>query len=260
MIIGHSHGMSLGRAADPLPPGLPSVTEPDYTSTTQSIWAGWADVANTNVTLRYVTANFVVPTVSCPGSGYEADFWVGLDGDGEGGTVEQVGVDAFCDIPLPSGGFGADYTSWWEMYPDNFHTVGDVSPGDQIAASVYYDSSLGRYNLQLNDGNNGSSKGPNINVAEFCAGGNLCHNQTAEVIAEDPGHGPAKSFFLARFSKVTFTEIGATSHDGTRGTLEGNSLWSSNELFMAYRGNAMATPSARNDGATSFSVTWNGSG
>jgi hypothetical protein len=28
---------------------------------------------------------------------------------------------------------------------------------------------------------------------------------------------------------------------------------------MAYKGNAMATPSARNDGATSFTVTWNGS-
>ena len=36
VIIGHGHGMNLGRAADPLPPGLPSVTEPDYTSTSQS--------------------------------------------------------------------------------------------------------------------------------------------------------------------------------------------------------------------------------
>ncbi len=257
VMIGHGHGMNLGRAAAPLPSGLPSVTEPDHTSTTQSRWAGWADVADSSVALRYVTANFVVPTVSCPGRGYEVDFWVGLDGDGEGGTVEQTGVDALCDIPLPSGGYAPDYTSWWEMYPNGVHTKGDVSPGDQIAASVFYNSSTDQYNLQLSDG---SSTRPDINAFEFCPGGSTCHNKTAEVIAEDPGFGPSKSVFLAKFTKVTFTEIGVTSRDGTHGTLEGNSLWSSNELIMAYKGHAMATPSARNDGATSFNVTWNGSG
>ena len=144
VITGHGHGMNLGRAADALPSGLPSVIEPDYTSTTQSTWAGWADVADTNVELRYVTSNFVVPTVSCPGYGYEASFWAGLDGDQEGSTVEQVGVDAYCDISLPSGGYAPDYTSWWEMFPLLPHTKGNVSPGDQIAASVYYNSTNGR--------------------------------------------------------------------------------------------------------------------
>ncbi len=257
VIISHGHGMSLGRAADPLPPGLPSVTEPDYTSSTQSVWAGWADVADSNVELRFVTANFVVPTVSCPGSGYEASFWVGLDGDQEGSTVEQTGVDAVCDIPLPSGGFAPDYVSFWEMYPNGPHVQGDVSPGDQIAASVYYNSSIDQYDLQLNDG---TSTGADINFPALCPSGNTCHNKTAEVIAEDPGGGPSKGHFLAKFSKVTFTGVGVTSRDGTHGTLEGNSLWSSNELIMASKGHAMATPSARNDGNTSFSVTWNGSG
>jgi hypothetical protein len=32
------------------------------------------------------------------------------------------------------------------------HTVGTVSPGDQIAAAVYYNNSTGQYNLTLSDG------------------------------------------------------------------------------------------------------------
>jgi Peptidase A4 family len=254
--LGHGQGMSSGPAADPLPPSS-SVIEPDYTTTTQSIWAGWADVADTNVALRYVTANFVVPTVSCPGAGYDAAFWVGLDGDQEGSTVEQVGVDAYCDIKLPSGGYAPDYTSWWEMYPGGVHTKGNVSPGDTIAVAVYYDSSTGKYSLALSDS---KRTGPDISTSQPCPGGYTCHNKTAEVIAEDSGGGPSKGVYLAKFSKVTFSQVGVTSRDGTHGTLEGNSLWSSNELKMAYQGHAMATPSAREDGATEFSVTWNGSG
>ena len=42
--------------------------------------------------------------------------------------------------------------------------------------------------------------------------------------------------------------------------LEGNNLWASNEILMAYNGHTMATPSARESGYTAFSVTWNGSG
>lgn len=257
VVIGQGHVIATGRRADPLPPGLPSVTEPDYRSTTQPTWAGWADVADTNVELRYVTANFVVPTVSCPGYGDEADFWVGLDGDQEGKTVEQVGVDALCDISLPSGGYAPDYTSWWEMAPNAPHVQGNVSPGDQIAASVYYDSNTGMYNLALSDSNRTSA---DINKPEPCPAGYTCHNKTAEVIAEDPGYGPPKGVYLARFSKVTFSQIAVTSRDGTHGTLEGNNIWGSNKLIMAYQGNAMATPSGRNDNATSFSVTWNSSG
>jgi hypothetical protein len=257
VIIGHGHGMNLGRAADPLPSGLPSDIQPDYTSTTQSTWAGWADVANTNVELRYVTANFVVPTVSCPGAGYVVSFWVGLDGDQEGSTVEQVGVQAICDIPLPSGGYAPDYFSWWEMSPSPPHAKGNVSPGDQIAVAAYYDASTNKYNLSLSDG---SRTGPDISVSEPCPSGYTCHNKTAEVIAEDPGGGPSKGFYLAKFSTVTFTSIAVTSRDGTHGTLEGNNLWSSNKLIMAYQSHAMATPSSRNDGYTSFYVTWNGSG
>ena len=244
VITGHGPGVTLDRVADPLPPGLSSVPAPDYSSTTQSIWAGWADVAHADVQVRFVTANFVVPTVSCPGAGYDASFWVGLDGDQEGSTVEQVGVDAYCNVQTPFGWLPS-YTSWWEMYHSHPgtsgapHPVGTVSPGDQIAVSVYYNDSTGQYNLALSDG---SRTGPDINTYQFCAAGWTCHNKTAEVIAEVSGGGPANGVYLAHFSPVNFTSIGVTSRDGTHGTLEGNNLWASNELIMAYQGHAMATP------------------
>jgi len=260
VITGHGHGVHPGRADDPAPPRPTWVSGPDdYTSTLVN-WAGWADVGDTNVQLRYVTANFVVPTVTCPGAYYGASFWVGLDGDQEGSTVEQAGVEAFCNIQLPSGGWVPSYNSFWEMYHpgDNGpHLGGSVSPGDQIATSVYYDSSTGQYNLALNDGNR---NGANIQTSQPCPSGWTCHNKTAEVIAEDPGGGPPNSNYLAHFSQVSFTQIGVTSRNGTKGTLEGNNLWASNEILMAYNGHAMATPSARESGYTAFSVTWNGSG
>jgi hypothetical protein len=260
VITGHGHGVTLGRAADPVPPDTPSVSGPDFSTTTQPFWAGWADVAHADVQLRFVTANFVVPAVSCPGAGFDASFWVGLDGDQEGSTVEQVGVDALCNIRTPSG-WAPSYTSWWEMYHPGSgggpHPAGTVSPGDQIAAAVYYNNNTGQYNLTLNDG---SRTGPDINTFQSCAAGWTCHNKTAEVIAEDPGGGPHNSVYLAHFRPVSFTSIGVTSRDGTHGTLEGNNLWSSNKLIMAYQGQAMATPSARESGSTAFTATWDGSG
>jgi hypothetical protein len=65
---------------------------------------------------------------------------------------------------------------------------------------------------------------------------------------------------MRHFRPVNFTLIGVTSRDGTHGTLEGNNLWGSNKLIMAYRGHAMATPSGRESGSTAFTVTWDGSG
>ncbi|HLJ98634.1 MAG TPA: G1 family glutamic endopeptidase [Streptosporangiaceae bacterium] len=238
-----------GPAADPLPPGLPSVIGPDFFTTPNARWAGWADIAYAHVELRYVAANFVVPTVHCASPGAEAAFWVGLDGDQVDSTVEQVGVDVVCDSHA-----NPVYSSVWEMYPGGPHSVGSVSPGDDIEASVYYDNPTGVYTLNLTDSGHPAA---DINHPTGCLFGG-CHNLTAEVIAEDPGGGAPK-VQLAQFTPVTFTGVAVTSLDGTRGTLEANSLWNSNELIMQYQ-DPMASPSPRVDGYTAFTVTWAGGG
>jgi peptidase A4-like protein len=229
---------------------------PDATVNTTSIWSGWVDKANTNVELRFVTANFVVPSVTCPGFGYDSSFWVGLDGWGSS-TVEQVGVDGYCDIQGPNGVL-PEYFSWYEMYPNGTVAQNYVSPGDVISVSVYYDSSTSKYDLALSDSN---STSPDISVAKYCPSGHTCHNASAEVITEDPGGGPTKSVYLAKFSKVNFSLVAVTSRNGTHGTLEGNSLWSAHEIIMEYPGTTvMAQPSDRTSGYTAFSDTYKSSG
>jgi Peptidase A4 family len=245
--------------ADPL--------EPDATQWTSQEWSGWADVAKENVNLRFVTANFTVPTVKCGALGQSAYLWVGLDGFAASGipvpnnnTVEQAGVAVVCNVSTPSGP-EPSYYSFWEMFAPGPghgpHTKGGVSPGDVIAVSVFYNSAANDYNLQLNDSN---STTPDISTAQSCPSGNICHNATAEVIAEDPGGGPAKGVYLANFHTVNFTSVGVTSRNGTKGALQGNSLWTANKITMAYQGTVMAKPSARTNNYHDFSDTWNYAG
>jgi hypothetical protein len=250
-----------GPLAEPTPaPNDPDV--PDAHEWTDQVWAGWVDVGDQNVELRDVTANFNVPTVTCNGADEAAAFWVGLDGFGasttpvtDNQTVEQVGIEVEC-VSTPSG-YVPDYYSFWEIYPNNPNPIGYVNPGDGIAASVYYNDSTLKYNLTLSDSNTTSA---DINTFQGCTTIYICHNATAEVIAEDPGMGVSHGVYLADFGKVSFSQVGVTSRNGTHGTLEGNSLWSANEETMEYHGTLMAQPSDRSDSNTDFSVTWKNSG
>jgi len=227
-------------------------------------WSGWIDIANKNVELRYVTANFTVPTVHCGASGEEALFFVGLDGWSATGipvpvnkTVEQAGVFVKCDISTPSG-IMPSYHAWYEMYPDPSHTGGAVSAGDTIAVSVYHNSATGDYSLALGDSN---STSPDFNVTKTCPSGYTCHNATAEVIVEDPDHGAPNGVYLANFGTIGFIDVAVTSRNGTHGNLLGNSLWTANKITMVYPGSTvMALPGGRNANYTGFNETWKSSG
>jgi hypothetical protein len=257
------------RAADPGDesplPNDPAV--PDAHQWSSHVWSGWVDVANQDVALRYVTANFVVPSVKCSSLGESVAFWVGLDGlNGSdlpvpvNKTVEQDGVEVNCDISTPSGPMPS-YDSFWYMFaPTNSKSkfcINCVSPGDTIAVSVYYDSAADNYHLALSDSN---TTAPDFNTSQTCPTSYTCHNATAEVIAEDPGGGVASGVYLPNFGTVHFSSVGVTSRDGTKGTLYGNSLWSAGKITMEDSGGTvMAQPSDRTDGNTAFSDTFHSS-
>jgi Peptidase A4 family len=137
------------------------------------------DLGDTDVQLRFVASDFTVPTVKCNGTGPSAAFWDGLDGWTDN-TVEQAGVDVICiqgpDGPIPQ------YYTFYEMYPNSPQGILGASPGDHINASVFYDSSTGKYNLVVTDSANSKV---DLNVDESCPGGHTCHNSSDEVIAED---------------------------------------------------------------------------
>jgi hypothetical protein len=218
-------------------------------------WSGYAAVAKANVALRYVTSTFTVPSINCAkvaigsaGQTYAAE-WVGLDGFNDT-TVEQTGVDSYCD----SASGPATNQAWYEMYPLDPVVFTGVSAGDVIWVSVYYNSSTDEYQLFLDDETTGST----METDQPCPSGSTCDRTSAEVISEDPGGSVAGGINLADFGTVSYTESHVTSRDGLHGTLAAGRLWTSTEIIMQDpSGEDMATPSALSDGGADFSIAWN---
>jgi Peptidase A4 family len=231
-------------------PHLPRATTVDSQN-----WSGYAAVAKAEVALRYVTSTFKVPSVNCAkvaigsaGQTYAAE-WVGLDGFNDS-TVEQTGVDSYCD----STSGAATNQAWYEMYPRDPVVFTGVRAGDTIWVSVYFNSSTNEYQLFLDDKTTGST----MQTDQPCPSGSTCDRTSAEVISEDPGGAVAGGINLADFGTVNYATSDVTSRDGTRGTLAAGGLWTSTEIVMQDpSGNAMATPSALTDGGADFSITWN---
>jgi hypothetical protein len=230
-------------------PHLPRATTVDSQN-----WSGYAAVAKADVALRYVTSTFKVPSVNCAqvaigsaGQTYAAE-WVGLDGFNDS-TVEQTGVDSYCD----STSGAATNQAWYEMYPLDPVVFTGVRAGDTIWVSVYFNNSTNEYQLFLDDKTTGST----MQTDQPCPTGSTCDRTSAEVISEDPGGAVAGGINLADFAAVNYSTSDVTSRDGTRGTLAAGGLWTSTEIIMQDpSGNAMATPSALTDGGADFSITW----
>jgi hypothetical protein len=187
-------------------PHLPRASNVTYTN-----WGGYAAVANSGIKLRYVQAEFNVPSIDCarslPGtSGYSyVAHWVGLDGY-NGSTVEQTGVEAYChgtsSAPV--------YFAWYEMYPQLPVVFSGIYPGDAIDASVYWNGSS--YALHLLD----QTANAQFNVNQSCPAGSTCRDNSAEVITEDPG-GAVPSYNLPAFGSENYDGATVTSRSGTGG-------------------------------------------
>jgi hypothetical protein len=220
-------------------------------SVASSNWSGYAVAADSGVRIRFVSANFTIPSLNCANSplgssGFAyAGHWAGLDGFNDA-TAEQTGVDAFCD----SSGTPA-YYAWYEMYPLAPVAFTGVNPGDAIHVSVFFDGSA--YNLVLTD----LTTGGFINTTQPCPSGSTCRNKSAEVITEDPGGAVAGGFNLADFGMANYTGASVTSLTGTHGTLAAQSKdWTSTEIVMEGTGGTMmAVPSAL-EGGQAFNVAW----
>jgi len=213
-------------------------------------WSGYAAVADKAVALRYVTADFNVPSVNCAASPagsagtYEGQ-WVGLDGYNTR-TVEQTGIAGYCTSGVPA------YYAWYEMYPAApVAFTGSINPGDAIRASVYYNASTKQYDIALTDVT--TQQGLNVNVA--CQA-TSCKNASAEAISEVPGGGPSNGYTLADYGMENFTGGAVTSRSGLRGGFGKSSLWTSSEVAIVDgSGLLMSQPSSLYGGAA-FNDTW----
>ena len=211
-------------------------------------WAGYID---TGGTFSAVSAEWVVPTVTCSGtSALFAVQWVGIDGAGSS-TVEQDGTATNCAGATPQ------YDAWYEMYGDASVNNGwmvplstslyPVSPGNSMTASVL--SSGDQWTLKVVDNTAGWTFSTVITSSAPAA-------VSAEVITESPEvcTGSCTEAPLADFGTVTFTNASVTS--STTGT---GSITSSAVMAVECNdGNnlTMMSPGILSGGGTSFTDTW----
>jgi hypothetical protein len=223
---------------------------PGNTATSAS-WSGYAVTAASGVHLTFISGDFTVPSVNCANSPLGSSglagvsHWAGLDGL-NGGTVERIGVDGFCDSTgVP------EYLAFYQMVPEPAVAFTGVSPGDAVQASVSFTGS--GYKLVLTDVTSGAS----ISTTQACPPGSACHNASAEMISDDLGGTAAGGINLADFGMANDTGVTVTGSGGKHGTLASlPGAWTSTKVTMVDSGGTqMAVPSAL-FGGRAFNVTW----
>jgi hypothetical protein len=227
---------------------------PGVTQGFNTAWSGWIDVADPHVAFRSVAATFTVPAVTCSAPGAGVALWVGMDGYPHGNpSIEQVGIAANCVQSIVNGTYPT-YFAWYQMGPGLPVMRHQVAPGDSITASVSYDSSAGRYKLDLTDARTAAA---DIRASVPCPVAATCHDASAEVIAEDPDGGYSYGMALANFGVADFSEVAVTSGDGTSGTLAATGSWHvQGEAMVNANDDVVALPSGPANGSTAFSVAF----
>jgi hypothetical protein len=231
---------------------LPLTVRPGATpsKTYYGSWAGYVALANNNVALRYVAADFNAPSINCTGAIANASVeqFIGLEGWNAPG--ERIGIQAACSST-------GTYT--WQGWYTIGKTGGSVStatinPGDAIQASVYYDASTNQFTFYLNDLTQGGT--PIFNTPESCPTGQTCSTASAEAITAVPYNNGTKSYLpLANYGMENFTGGAVTSRSGLKGTFASSTLWNTVETIIRPGSTILATSSSL-QGGSGFSTTW----
>jgi hypothetical protein len=225
-------------------------------------WAGYA--IGSNIPVTKISGQFTVPRLDCRDTTDASEaMWVGIGGDGaSSGDLLQTGVVSTC-----SGGRQVENPAWWEEYPENLITRFQgisVSPGDQIAASVYQ-ASDGSWSTRLDDLTTGisglmhtgdawgtvSDSNPTTWLQREGGASTVSYNggSSAEWIIEDYGLSNGAQVPFADFGTVAFTNLATSIPSWSLTPGEAIGLGDQNGLLLA----APSAPSG-----TGFSVTYTG--
>ena len=199
-------------------------------------WSGY--VAETNFSspqlnsVTYVSASWVVPSVSRSSSASAYSEWVGIGGKstspgiekGDERGLEQLGTEVDWNY---DGISGPDYYAWWEMFPAGETRIYSmtIAPGDVISASVqYYTSGLfaGYYYLSITDDSRANDSFATLQSAP-ASGSYAAQRNSAEWIVEDISGPP-------NFSPVSFADATATIN-GVSGPIS-SPYWQSQAQFL----------------------------
>lgn len=149
---------------------------PAITKVGSDKWAGYA-VVGAPGSVKTVSAMWTVPEIhGCAPTGEQVSLaWVGIDGAGANGHVQQVGTEQACENGTPV------YQVFYETAPAPPRFAFALSPGDQVKASV---TSLGNgsYSLSLLD----QTTGEHFAATVTAPPSNQTFDQTGEAIFEVP--------------------------------------------------------------------------
>ena len=205
-------------------------------------WAGYVATADSGQKFDWASGSFTVPGINCAASemgssGYAyVATWAGIDG-WNGTTVEQEGVDAYCDGTAAT----PVYFAWYEMYPKVPVVFAGVSPGDAIETKTTYSTSTKDYTLGLTDLTTGGS----FTAVEAGPSGSTCKNASAEMITEDPGGAVTGGYDLANFGMDNVMGVYAETESGVKSGLSTTKAWTGDQVEIVDPNNSaiMAYPS-----------------
>jgi hypothetical protein len=218
---------------------LPTL-DPHATGVTNQVkstnWSGYVD---TGPTFTAVRGQWVVPTVQQSQLAQYSSTWIGIDGFPPGNSwLIQTGT-----AQQTSGGV-TSYYDWWELItpsdPAPAMTIGAVSPGDHMTASIY-EVTTGTWVIAITDLTSGS-----VYSEPFAYGGT---GSSAEWIEEAPTVG----------GQSTLADFGSASFSNMADTNSGSPAVTPNQLDMVSPSNlndVIATPGSIANNA--FTITYTG--
>jgi hypothetical protein len=227
---GHPTKLGAGQphsAPDRAEPGLVPHVAGTTNTTVQS--ANWSGYAESGPQFTGASAEWVVPTVQPSQTSLFSASWVGVDGFGNSSLI-QTGT-----AQQTSNG-STSYFAWYEILPANAITIGGVSPGDLIRASVAQ-AFPGTWTIALTDLTSNQAASFSVPYSGPEA--------SAEFIEEAPTVSGQQSA-LANFGTATFTNISSTNSNPSAVQTTGIDM-------IDGGGHVIATPGAISN--NSFTVT-----
>jgi hypothetical protein len=196
--------------------------------------SNWAGLIVTGTTFTAVGGGWTVPAVQPSSTFQSSATWVGIGGLPSDPSIVQTGT-----VQETAGG-QTRYFAWYELFPSAPVTIGGVSPGDAMRASILM-SSPGVWTLSIADVT--SAQHFSSSFSYFGLGG------SAEWIEEAPANSSGQIHTLANFGTVYFNNLGV---GGTNMSLASTSVVD----IASAGGQVIAFPINIDSSTNSFAVTY----
>ena len=210
------------RAAGFSPAGTPSTN-----------WSGYIESGN----FTSVSASWTVPAVQAASDLEAAGTWIGIDGVNLN-TLIQTGTGE------NTAGGVVEYDAWYEVLPQQSITIGGVTPGDNMQASIVESApNSNSWTLSIEDVTSAQQFSTNLVYAT--------PGIAADWIQEAPSDGQGNVLTLADYGTVMFTGLKANGAPPFAANMEPVSMVDAN-------GKVISQPGAFDPNSDQFSVNYTG--